>query len=446
MITPPADLALVRRRLGDLLNGRPPANEDEAAEEERVVAEVRAFLADKGLVRDERFTKAIGQAIARAYREPDGVQPATLAVSLLHRRIAMLERSDDASKRAEARIMQRSIVASILAVWGVFDFGADDREGVLGHPYANELMSFAAVMEQPPPEWLITDVLPAAGVTVLYGPSGSYKSFVALDLAAHFVLGRDWCGKATALPWGDLGGEPRRRNRALYVAAEGNYADRNTAWYLHHGKPDFGHDFSFLQRPVNLLDPVAVDELLDYAYDRDCELIVIDTLARATAGADENTSKDMGQALDACSRVARETDAAVLLVHHTGKDPSRGERGSSAIRGALDASLEVTKTGDLRAVLKTRKQRDADDNAVMPLRMQKVSWEGYRPGSSLVVVPGDPLDTLEDGGSEKLAQAVSVARRMHDETGDWPTKRALAKEAGVSDGTAFSALKLAKED
>ncbi len=410
------------------------STEDEQVEEYALTARIRHLLANTEPQEAQRFTQALGQALARGCRQPDGVQPNNLAIALLLQRLQLLEQQDSPHAQAEARILRRDIVGAAMALWGVFDFGSYNTPV---SRWYDELLTFDEVMELEPPSWLITDILPAAGVTVLYGAPGSYKSFVALDLAAHFVLGWDWCGKPTAQPWGyTLGGMRRKHNRGLYVAGEGTYVNRNQAWYLHHGRPHIGRDLLFKQRPVNLLNDAEVEWLLEVVLDNDIELVVIDTLSRAITGADENSAQEITPALEACTRLGREANCAVLLVHHTGKDPSRGERGTSAIQGNADARLECRKPAPLRCVLYNRKQKESESEEQIRLRLQKVAWEGFRPGDSLVAVPDtSPPPAAEAGSSkatsEQFAKATAVARQLRETNGEWPSARQLADHPEV---------------
>ena len=73
-------------------------------------------------------------------------------------------------------------------------------------------------------------------------------------------------------------------------------------------------------------------------------LVVIDTLARALAGGNENAPEDMGALIGNAKRIQEATGAAVLFVHHSGKDTSRGSRGHSSLKGAADLEIEVTRT------------------------------------------------------------------------------------------------------
>ncbi|MBX9265093.1 helicase RepA family protein, partial [Klebsiella pneumoniae] len=91
------------------------------------------------------------------------------------------------------------------------------------------------------------------------------------------------------------------------------------------------------------------------------QLIVIDTLARCFGGNDENDAKDMGAFIEGCDTIKRETGATVLVVHHSGKDDTKGARGSSAFRAALDAEFNVRREGDGGAIILTcTKVKDAE--------------------------------------------------------------------------------------
>ncbi|MEH8791954.1 AAA family ATPase [Klebsiella quasipneumoniae subsp. similipneumoniae] len=41
---------------------------------------------------------------------------------------------------------------------------------------------------------------------------------------------------------------------------------------------------------------------------------------------DENNSQDMGRLIVGCDAIKNETSASVLLVHHSGKDETKGAR------------------------------------------------------------------------------------------------------------------------
>jgi hypothetical protein len=89
-------------------------------------------------------------------------------------------------------------------------------------------------------------------------------------------------------------------------------------------------------------------------------VLCLDTLNRAAPGMDENDSKSMGEAIGAAKAIQAELGGLVLLVHHTGKDATKGLRGHSSLHAALDAAIEVTRTDDRRE-WKVAKSKDGED-------------------------------------------------------------------------------------
>ena len=122
-------------------------------------------------------------------------------------------------------------------------------------------------------------------------------------------------------------------------------------------------------------------------------MIVIDTLARAFAGGNENTSEDMGAFIAIIGLLQQATGAAVLIVHHSGKDEARGQRGHSSLLGAVDAELELTKLSDEESdervgQIQVTKQKDGEDGFKLLFRMDTVALSAIDPDhSSLALVP-----------------------------------------------------------
>lgn len=205
-------------------------------------------------------------------------------------------------------------------------------------------------MQQPPPTWFIKDVLPCAPLVVLYGESGAGKSFIALDMVAAISRGIDWCGHRT------------QQGRVVYVVAEGagGFRNRMCAYARHHGAPFPDPSFGLINAAPNLLQKDDVRAvIMDIKDFGGADLVVIDTFAQVTPGANENAAEDMGRALSHCKAIHEATGATVMLVHHAGKDSSRGMRGWSGLQAAADSVLEVTKKGTART-LSIIKQKDGD--------------------------------------------------------------------------------------
>lgn len=203
----------------------------------------------------------------------------------------------------------------------------------------------------PPPRWLVKGVLPEAELVVMYGASGSGKSFLALDLAAALDQGVPWRGEIKT-----------RQARVVYIAAEGagGFRSRIRAWeHEHQARLGLG----IIDAAPNFLEKEDVLEVAKavIAWGR-ADLIVVDTWAQVLPGANENSGEDIGRALAYCKGLRRATGATIMLVHHSGKDESRGARGWSGLRAAADAELEVVRDGERRAMQIT-KQKDGEDGA-----------------------------------------------------------------------------------
>lgn len=202
------------------------------------------------------------------------------------------------------------------------------------------------------PGWIIKRLLPAAELIVMYGESGSGKSFVALDISMAIARGIEWRGLRT------------RQGRVVYVAAEGGggFRKRLQAYSKQHNTDLSSIPFGVVNAAPNFLQKTdALDLAKAIVSTGGADLIVIDTFAQVTPGANENAAEDMGKALAHCKGLHRATGAPVLLVHHSGKDATKGARGWSGIKAALDAEIEVVRTAAGR-YLRVSKQKDGDDN------------------------------------------------------------------------------------
>lgn len=219
-----------------------------------------------------------------------------------------------------------------------------------------KVLSRADLETVKPPEYLIADIC-TTGFTVMYGPSGSGKSFVALDWACHVVTGTKWFNRSSL------------RRKAIYVAAEGvsGIPRRVNAW-----EQDRGHradDFVLIPQAVNLLTSEAQD-LAAIVTEQRAGLLVVDTLARSMPGGDENAAQDMGKLIDSLTRIQNDAGCAILLIHHSGVE-GRRPRGSTALFGAADTVVRVDKTEDTIKV-SCEKQKDDEEFAPWHLRMKPV--------------------------------------------------------------------------
>lgn len=224
----------------------------------------------------------------------------------------------------------------------------------------------------------IKGALPAEGLAVVFGASGSAKSFLCTTAAAAIASGEQFFG------------HPTRQAPVLYIAleGEGGYRGRTLAWERHYNR-SFPSDVRFSIEPFSLIDPQDVDDLASL-----CPpgiVIFIDTLNRAAPGSDENSSKDMGAIIGGAKTLQRRTAGLVVLVAHSGKDAARGLRGHSSLFAALDAAILVERNGDART-WRVEKAKDGEDGETHGFRLKSIIVGTDEDGddvTSCVVVPDE---------------------------------------------------------
>lgn len=222
--------------------------------------------------------------------------------------------------------------------------------------------SLSAFLNRPPPKWIVKGVLPQAALAVIFGDSGSGKTFFALDMAISVATGR---------PWRDT---PVAAGGVAYVVAEGagGFVDRAFAYCHQHGLAAGEFPLHILADQPNLMQKPDVDDLIaELKLCGPLSVIYLDTYARVMGEGNENEAKDVNKIVRHCARLHKATGAIVVLIHHSGKDTTKGARGSGALRAAADAEIEVKKGGSFRTATIT-KMKDGSDDAQFKFKLQSV--------------------------------------------------------------------------
>lgn len=236
---------------------------------------------------------------------------------------------------------------------------------------------------------------------VVYGQSNAGKTFWITDLALHVAAGQPWRGRRV-----EQGG-------VVYCALEGGNGFRNrvSAWKADRKVASI--PFVAIPSALNLLNPEADTEALIQAIriaadamGTPIKLIVIDTLARALAGGNENAPEDMGALVMNMDRIRAATGAAVLFVHHSGKDQAKGARGHSSLQAAIDTEIEVVadEVGAGRSATVV-KQRELSKGQVFPFALRVVDLGQNRHGEAVTTC-------VVDHGDDQTAGAVPGRRRL----------------------------------
>lgn len=254
--------------------------------------------------------------------------------------------------------------------------GGEGGAGGLVDALRARLLTPAQVREIRPPAAVVEGLLTLDSESWLIAKPGSYKTFVALDVAAHVATGKPWMGRTVA------------QGPALYLAAEGagGMGKRVRAWEQRNGEMTGVH---FLPMPIQAAREDHWAALVELARELRPVLIVLDTQARITVGLNENDNSDMGRFVEALGQLRRAAAACVLVVHHLGRS-GQDARGASAIDGAQDSELRLTRTADRRVTLRTDKQRHLPDDIDVDLELFPCQLDD---GSTSLVV-GAPLGTV----------------------------------------------------
>lgn len=251
--------------------------------------------------------------------------------------------------------------------------------------------------KRPPLRWIVKNLIPEAELVAVFGPPSVGKSFLTLELGACVQRG---------VPWRDL---KVQQGEVAYIIAEGagGFRNRVLAYQQRHDIAQIG--MHVLAAQPNLLKVEDAKELIkEIRVIGKVRLIIVDTLARAMTGADENSAKDMGVLVASCKALHRGTGATVILIHHAGKDASRGMRGSNAIEGACDAIIEVGREGEKRTAT-VAKMKDGSDGAVYPFKLVVTPIGKDEDGDVVDSCVIEHLDAA-DMGREERQPAGDVAR------------------------------------
>jgi len=271
-----------------------------------------------------------------------------------------------------------------------------------------KIESWQSVKDEPV-NWLVQDVIPEKSFVALYGPPASFKSFIAMDIAECIASGRPWLGK-----------EINGTGPVLYIAGEGHggIGARIAAIKQHHKTPDSSQLY-VVRSMINLRSSVedftnlimAIDELVQLIGVQ-LRMIVIDTLARAFGGGNENSSDDMGAFIQATGKIQNRYKCSLMLLHHAGKDTTKGLRGHSSLLGAVDTQMEIIRFPQTReGLILMSKQKDGEDGQNYGFEAIEVDIDrselGLENGSSLAIKHRETISGEMDKARKGQEKAVT---------------------------------------
>lgn len=271
----------------------------------------------------------------------------------------------------------------------------------LGVVFANDLSS-----NYEAPNELVEDLLTIGSTTVVYGDSNSGKTFWALSVATSIANGTECYGRKT-----DPG-------LVVYLACEapGSIRSRLQAIKRHYNCAL--ENLAMVPVPLNFysgdtdaLDVIEVIRAIEQEKNRPVRLIVADTLARMSSGANENSGEDMGPVMARFEQVCHQTGAAMMIIHHNGKDAAKGARGWSGIRAHIDTEIEVVEKDGIRSatITKQRELSSKGDSIYFKLQVIEMGVTKFgKPATTCVAIPD--TDASEITPHKKLSKHDEQAR------------------------------------
>jgi AAA domain len=252
-------------------------------------------------------------------------------------------------------------------------------------------------------QWLVANLFGAGEAAVFYGAPGCGKSVLAEDLGLHISAGMSWHGRAIL------------RGAVLYVALERAklVKRRARAFAVKHNIR--GLPFAVVGGVVNFRDPKTVARIVntvravEAVTRQTIVLIIIDTVSRALAGGDENSSKDMGELITTIGGIQQNTSAAALLLHHV---PHEGDRmrGHGNLLGAVDTTVHVVK-GIVFRTATVIKANDSNEGEQVGFTLESIDLPG---GAQAPVVVPVEVGSTTCAGSTAGSKVNSNQKRFLD--------------------------------
>lgn len=260
---------------------------------------------------------------------------------------------------------------------------------------------------KPGADYIIDGLLTSGDTSIIGGASGSGKSFFALHQDMCIATGEDFFGRSV------------KQGGVIYQAGEGGRGViKRLIAHRMYFKIDEGKDIPLFLLPtkIDLFSKEGdtdhfIEEVKILRRQMGCPLvkITIDTLSKASSGAEENSGKDMGIILGNIDRIRTATDAHVQLVHHLNSDGKK-LRGHTSIRADVDQVITITndEATKIKTATLTKLKDDEDGGSIQfTLAQVKVDWDAERERdiTSCVVLSVSEKEKLK---KEQARQGISV--------------------------------------
>ena len=195
------------------------------------------------------------------------------------------------------------------------------------------VLSLMDMVKQQKLNWLIGGLIQERSLSILFGPSNTFKSFLALDMSLSVATGREFHNCAV-----------QQRN-VLMISTEGSRATGNSrvpAWFERHGEDLKKHEDRIFMYPheVHFDVPGNVDRIIEQCSANQIGLVCADIFGGLIAGS-EIDDKSVGVWVNSARRIIDEAGVSILIVAHTPHERSDRARMHSHLWGSFDTRLQV---------------------------------------------------------------------------------------------------------
>jgi phage/plasmid primase-like uncharacterized protein len=302
------------------------------------------------------------------------------------------------AEQASAKFGVKMVMPPTLGDANDYAQAGHDLAGLLIQQTGSEVMDKLKVVfgdqlgsDYEAPDELVEGLMTIGSAVVVYGDSNSGKTFWALSVATAIATGSDCYGRKT-----DPG-------LVVYLASEapGSIRSRMQAIKKYHGC-DLAN-LAMVPVPMNFYngdqdahDVIELVRAIEQIKGQRVRLIIGDTLARMSAGANENSGEDMGPVMARFDQVATATGAALMIIHHNGKDAAKGARGWSGIRAHIDTEIEVTEKEGTRSVTVTKQRELPSKGDTIYFKLEIIEMGTTKfgsPATTCVAIPDEEANT-----------------------------------------------------
>lgn len=290
------------------------------------------------------------------------------------------------------------------------------------------------------PAWLIEGLMPARGLACVIGEPKCGKSFMTSDMLCTVAQGAPYAGRATLQgPVIYLTGEGVSgfKRRLVAMRQHRGIEGQGVPFYMIENVPDLGSEATDLPQLLAELDAFSAATCPEGP-----RAIVLDTLARCMGEGDENSARDMGRLVARCGAIERHFGCVIVLVHHVGKDPTRGGRGSNALNGAADVTMLVEKS-ESQSTVSVEEMKDGREGQqwrfrLAPFDLSATFSDGCAPPSEAVENSTCVVEILSQPGKAQLRATNAKPKPPKGLAGDLfkIVKRAIEDAGTTAHGSA----------